>query len=81
MVPPPPEKPTPEEVAIKQIEADLQREQMKASMDKYETDVKADVELTKLNVETALKQQALALKYVEGKEPDSKTDYFPGVRD
>lgn len=80
-VPPPQPKPTPEEVAIEQIKADIQREQLKANVDKYQTDVKADVELTKLNVETALKQQALALKYAEGKDPDSRMDYIPGVRD
>lgn len=80
-VPPPQPKPTPEEVALKQVETDLQKEQIKADVDKYQTDVKAEVEMTKLNVETALKQQALALKYAEGKAPESRTDYFPGVRD
>lgn len=80
-VPPPPQKPTPEEIELQRIQTELAREQIKADVDKYQTDVKADVELTKLNVETALKQQALSLKYAEGKDPTGGTDYFPGVRD
>lgn len=80
-IPPPPPKPTPEEVTIEQIKADLQRENIKAGTDKYEADLKAEVELTKLSVETALKQEALALKYLEGQSPDARVDHFPGVRD
>lgn len=80
-VPPPPQGPTPEEVALKQIETELQKEQMRTDRDKYKTDVQAEFDMTKLHVDTALKQEALALKYNEDKSTLGSTDYFPGVSD
>lgn len=91
LVPPPPKTPTPEEVEQQRIQADLQKEQMRSDIDSYKADIKAqtdkyradldaEVKLTELNVETALKQEALALKFAEGKAGE-RTDYFPGIRD
>ena len=79
-IPPAPPKPTPEEIQMEKNKLDFQAKQIDAEMDKYKVDRQADVELTKLSVDTALKREALQLKAKEGKI-STRTDYFPGVPD
>lgn len=79
-IPPQPHKPSMEELQEQKNKMDFQAKQLEAEMDKYKVDRQADVELTKLSVDTALKREALQLKAKEGKVSE-RTDYFPGVPD
>lgn len=79
-LPPPEPKPTAEEIEAKRIELDFQAKMAKVNQDKYDTDVKAQVDMSKLAVDAALKDKAIKEKVATARK-NKTVDYFPGVRD
>lgn len=79
-LPPPEPKPTLEEIEAQKVQLDYQAKMAKINQDKYETDVKAQVDMSKIAVDAALKDKAIKEKVaVAGK--DRRVDFFPGVKD
>lgn len=79
-VPPPQPKPTIEEIEAQKVQLDYQAKMAKINQDKYETDVKAQVDMSKIAVDAALKDKAIKEKVASARK-NKTVDYFPGVSD
>ena len=79
-LPPAPQKPTPADIEMLKVQADIEKEKMRGEVEVYKADLTAQTKLTELQTDTALKREALKLKTKEGKAPQ-RIDYFPGVDD